>query len=127
MRFTADQRHFENQFALLLQTCDKSWCLTLGGEMKSCVSLQTNDISRINLHYHCRRMTKVAVTPWEVNCKCSLVPSEKHTFVFEISRFFNFLKIFQLLSHVCMNMAIQTANVHWSPAGSILFFTSQGG
>ena len=72
-------------------------------------------------------MTKVTVTPWEVNCKCSLVPSEKHTFAFEFSRFSNFLKIFQLLSHVCMNMAIQTANVHWSPAGSILFFTSQGG
>ena len=48
-------------------------------------------------------------------------------FVFEISCFFNLLKIVQLLSHVCMNMAIQTANVHWSPAGSILFFTSQGG
>ena len=72
-------------------------------------------------------MTKVTVTPWEVNCKCSLVPSEKHIFVFEFSRFSNFLKIFQLLSHVCRNMAIQTANVHWSPAGSILFFTSQGG
>ena len=72
-------------------------------------------------------MTKVTVTPWEVNCKCSLVPSEKHTFVFEISRFSNFLKIFQLFSHVCIKNAIQTANVHWSPAGSILFFTSQGG
>ena len=72
-------------------------------------------------------MTKVTVTPWEVNCKCSLVPSEKHTFVFEISRFSNFLKIFQLFSHVCIKNAIQIANVHWSPAGSILFFTSQGG
>ena len=72
-------------------------------------------------------MTKVTVAPWEVNFKCSLVPSEKHIFVFEFSRFSNCLKMFQLLSHVCMNMAIQTANVHWSPAGSILFFTSQGG
>ena len=29
----------------------------------------------------------------------------------------------QLLSHVCRNMAIQPANVHWSPARSILFFS----
>ena len=36
-RFAADQWHFKNAFALLLQTCDKSWWLTLGAEMRSCV------------------------------------------------------------------------------------------
>ena len=49
--FAGDQWTFPLWMALLLGTCDKSWCHTLGGEMESCVLLGTNDISLMNLHY----------------------------------------------------------------------------
>ena len=65
-RFAADQRHFKDKIALLLQTCDKSCSSTLGPERKSCVSLETNDISTANLHYFCRRVTKVAISYWDL-------------------------------------------------------------
>ena len=87
-RFAADQRHFKDKVALLLQTCDKNCFPTLGPERKSCVSLETNDISTADLHYLCRRVTKVAATLWELkseerhpDCKCSLVPSENVIFL----------------------------------------------
>ncbi len=48
--FAGDQWTFALWMALFLQTCDKSCCHTLGGEMKSCFSLGTNDISLMNLH-----------------------------------------------------------------------------
>ena len=88
MRFTRDPRHFESEFALFLQTCDKSCHLILGPEMKSCVSLETNDISHINLHYYSRRVTKVAATLWRLkseerhpDCKCSLALNENVIFL----------------------------------------------
>ena len=39
-------------------------------------------------------MTKVAVTPWGVNCKCSLVPSETHTFFLATSPWMRILNFF---------------------------------
>ena len=47
--FAGEQWTFAVWIALFLQTCDKSCCHTLGGDMKSCFSLETNDISLMNL------------------------------------------------------------------------------
>ena len=116
MRFNADQRHFQ-----------------------------------IDLHYYCRRMTKIVHPPCEVK-KSMLFAGDQWTIAISIALLMQTydksychtlggeLQMFtgpqrkayffsphkggeQLLSHVCKNMAIQTANVHWSPARSILFFS----
>ena len=119
MRFNADQRHFQ-----------------------------------IDLHYYCRRVTKIVHPPCEVkksmlfagdqwkiaisiallmqtydkSC-CHTLGGELQMFTgpqrnaYLFSRNFTLNEDSQLFSHVCKEMAIQIANVHWSPAGSILFFS----
>ena len=47
MRFTRDQRHFENEFALLLETCDKKCFHIRGGEKGTCVSLRSNNATSL--------------------------------------------------------------------------------
>ena len=99
---------------------DKSWHLTLGREMKPCVSLGTCDISTVNCH------TSALKTPSKSQM---FTGSQRKAYFF--SRKKGGEKCLncnsQLLSHVCSRNAIRISNAHISPAGSILFFTSQGG
>ena len=46
--FAWEKWTFAIRIALFLQTCDKHCCRTFGGEMKSCFSLGTNDVSLMN-------------------------------------------------------------------------------
>lgn len=126
MRCTRDQRHFENEFAEFLQTCNKSYHLTLRPEMKSCVSLETNDISHMNLHWYSRPMTKVAATPWELKSRRTPSRLQMFTGPQRKSYFFSPHKWGeQFMSHVCMNNATLFENVVGLHSNAWSHFSSQ--
>ena len=91
MLFAGDQWTFAIWIALLMQTYDKSYCHTLGGELQMFTGPQRKayfcfwnftffqlfeDFSTFVTHLH---------EYGHPDCKCSLVPSRKHTF-FHLTR-----------------------------------------
>ena len=135
MRFTQDKRHFENEFALLLETCDNNCFHIWGGEKGTCVSLRSNNANSLA---KCRWSPVKRTIPFhpprcDTNfCHTSrvIMPSRVEMFTGPQRKryFFSGSRVpEQLLSHVCTNNAIPIANVHWSPAKRSFICSENGG
>ncbi len=130
MRFAADQWHFKDEFALFLQTCDKSCFHMWGGEKGACVSLRSHNANSLA---KCRwSPVKSTISFHPPGCdsnfchtSAGIMPSWLQMFTGPQRKrhFFTPPRVpEQLFLHICTNNAIPKNDDGKTPAGSILLF-----